>query len=55
VVWSLRRFGFLVPLALVAASFVAPANIPFNASSWYAGRALVAWTIPVAVAAWALW
>jgi hypothetical protein len=53
-VWSLRRFGFLAPLALVAVVDVV-LNLPFSASSWYAGRALVAWTIPVAAAAWALW
>jgi Protein kinase domain len=53
-VWSLRRFGLLAPLALAVGAQIA-LSVPFNASSWYAGRALVAWTIPVAVAAWALW
>jgi hypothetical protein len=54
VVWSLRRFGLLAALAQLAAYEVVVV-LPFNSSSWYAGRALVAWTVPVAVGAWALW
>jgi hypothetical protein len=53
-VWALRRFGLLAPLALVAASDVA-GTVPFSLSSWYAGRSLIELAIPIAVAAWALW
>jgi hypothetical protein len=53
-VWSLRRFGLLAPLALVAVALFAD-DVPFSPSSWYACRALLAWAIPVAIAAWALW
>jgi drug/metabolite transporter superfamily protein YnfA len=50
----LRRFGLLAMLAAWLA-YSLTTVVPVSFTSWYAGRALVAYGTIVAAAAWALW
>jgi hypothetical protein len=52
--WVFRRFGFLATLAWWLA-FATSGLAPFVLTEWYAGWAIAAHALPIALAAYALW
>jgi hypothetical protein len=54
ILWLFRRFG-LLPLVTMLVIDLAFLGQPVSVTSWYAGRSLIAFAVPAALAAWALW
>ena len=54
ILWLFRRFGLLI-LVTVLIIDLAFLFQPVSVRSWYAGRSLIALSVPAALAAWALW